>query len=444
MFVRCRFPILLLCWLLCMPAFAQYTGPLALDRSFGGGYGLATLPFVDPTFPQATPIGFVRLPSSGGYVYFSKQRVSGQNRVVASRFTDDGQPVTAWGNGGNLVYSMPAPDDDPTYGATQARVAVGIEGGSEVLYVIGRFSSGGVAYLSVASIGANGAFLNFSSNDLKTLLPINGFGSLVAATTATRLYGGSPGLMVAAQGSGAEIDKTALVQIIGGTIRTDYSGTLSRPNLRVRQLVPNALGWMDVFGAEVNTAMYVQFSSNNGRDVIHEYVFDLGCSPSTLDGGNFGSSPLLVAGRRNCGDGFASVVAAVQIPTPTSTPTIAWLVPTATNSSLDGCNDLLAQCLAIPPLKVAQDQVVAVTADGYLAHVRTSPDGNSAWLAGRDRLLGQQAGGSILTIVPANRFGYDAVYPSLVGASSFQSGLNTILGFGRVALDRLFADGLDR
>ena len=208
----------------------------------------------------------------------------------------------------------------------------------------------------------------------------------------------------------------------------------------MRQLVPNALGWMDVFGAEVNTAMYVQFSSNNGHDVIHEYVFDLGCSPSTLDGGNF-DFRLLVAGRRNCGDGYASVVAAVQIPTPTSTPTIAWLAPTATSSTLDGCNDLLAPCLFIPPLKVTQDEIVAVTADGHLAHVQTSLDGSSAWLAGRDRLLGQQADGSVLTILPASRFGYDAAYPYLVGTSSFQSGLNAIVGFGRVALDRVFADG---
>jgi hypothetical protein len=169
--VQRRFaPLAALACLFAVPlAQAQHVAPMIPDASFGIS-GYAPIPSVDIATPGASPLGFVRLPLSGGYLMLSVQTVGGVSRVVASRFTEAGAVNTAWGSGGSLAYGgIPAPKNAASFGEAQARVVVNLEGSpaAEVIYLTGLYDDlTGRPNLMAARLGADGALLGFGNSEL--------------------------------------------------------------------------------------------------------------------------------------------------------------------------------------------------------------------------------------------------------------------------------------
>lgn len=449
LFSRFRIWFALAAFAVATPAMAQYQGPIATDRGFGSN-GLARLPTVDPAHPGSLPLGFVRMPLSGGYVHFSVQQVGSNARVVASRYTDNGTLNTGWGSGGSQIYALPVPDGigsgDP--GQVEARVVVGLEGSpaSEILYLVGKLIGGdGKHYLTVARFAANGSLLAFSSDNLPVHFAF-GAGSIVSAATSSRLFGAGGtnryGVLVAVQGRLSELNKTALIQIQESTIFETFSSSFTRPDLRINQLVMNADGKADVVGTEGGKALYMQYDASNDL-LLQERFFDLPCASgataSVADGlvrnAALGSDVLLV-GRANCtGGGQASVLA--RVANIATAPGINWRLTTA--DDLGGCGSLLDTCPVHSVLMstALAGRIYATLPTGYLAHVNGGT--GSAALLGFDALLG-----SDLAILPAPRWGTDQSHPYLAGlAYGFDSSSGFIFGLGRIALDRTFAGGFD-
>lgn len=426
------------------PAFAQYQGVIAPDRSFGSG-GFAALPVVSPATPGSVPLGFVRMPSSGGYLYFSVQQVGANLRVIASRYTDAGAINTGWGSGGNLVYAVPVPDGvggGAPLEDIQARVVVGLEGSpaAEIVYLVGRFSGN----LTVARFAADGTFLSFASDPL----PIGfafGPGSISAVAAGGNLFGGNTGLLVAVQGRSSEINRTALIQIQGGSIFETFGIRLNRPDLRINQIVLQADGKADLVGTQGAKATYLRYDARSNV-LLNEQFFDLPCASSATlasvaDGivrGGALVNDVLISGRSQCGSGQQSSV--VRIASVETLPTVAWSIGTGTD--LGGCTALLDPCLAsfVTLSGVVPGRAYAVTPGAYLAQVDVTGSGR---LLGRDALMGE-AGGSALVIVPSNKFGASHAHPSIAGIGYSVTPGGAVFGFGRVVLDRLFAGEFDQ
>lgn len=418
-----------LAFFMAAPAMAAYTGPVARDRSFGAN-GVAPAPLLGADPPGMRTLGLVRLPQSGEYLYVSAQQVNGNPRVVASRLNAAGIVNQQWGNQGSLVYSMPAPYN--------TWVLVNLEGSpaQEFVYVVGDYGSSlAVGRISVAT----GAF-TFNASNLPHAFT-GGIGSVTAVATAapTTLYATSAGgVLVAVRGTGAEANKTELVQAYDITTTIDiveypYTGAIfSGTGLSINHMAQRDDGKFDVVGGAGGKATYLQYSAVSPGGQLN-YI-DLACANSTADGLVRDASlagDVLLIGRSSCGPEVA------RIQTIESVPQRLWSANTGYNGNLNGCSNLTNFCADVFAAMSAgaPAQVQAVTAEDRLVRVDT----NSGQVVGADWLYGLLPEGAF-QIYPSYRTGTALVGPHLmaVGTSGSAHGL------GRVAVDRLFAGGMER
>lgn len=425
-------------FLVAMPAMAHYEGPIALDKSFGAG-GFGGIPVLGSSPPGAVAIGFVRLPLSGDFLYFSVQQFSGNDRIVATRFTPAGAVNAQWGIQGSLVYSVPAPNyaaaDDGTF---DARLVVNVEGAAEFVYLIGRH----VNTLTVARISiADGSFLYNSST-----LPIayaSGVGSITAAAPArasTLYFTNAPGVLVAVRGAGSEVNETDFVQVYsdGATLNiAEFSGTngsITRQFLSINHMAVREDGAFDVVGAATGKAMYMQYYAKSPQ-VLREIYFDLCGGTSVADGlvrdPSLGADAIL-ATRSNCGPALVRIsnIDAIQ-------PQVLWSAPTGVSDDNTNCPNLINPCsITFAAMsQTAPGEVLALTPSFRLAHVKAS----TGALLGRDVLGGVWMDNDLL-IEPTYKLGAVQSGPYLVGVAYLAPPTGRIFGLGRVATDRLFAD----
>lgn len=424
-----------------MPLAAQYNAGMALDRSFGAN-GFTALPQLDPTQPGIAPIGFVRLPLSGGYLYFHVQQVGANTRVVATRFHDNGTINTGWGSNGSLIYTVPVPavgsSGDPT--DREARVAVGVESGAEVIYLAEKFVSGG-ALLGVARFAADGTFLSFDSSNLPTYLA-SAMSSITAMTTHPNMFFGD-GLLVAVQGSGVDSTRTALVHVTDGTIDSMSNAALVRPGLRINHLIAHPDGRVDIVGSEAGMVLYVEYNADSntwGTERFFHFPCPSGTATMSIADGlvrpaSLGSD-VLVIGRAACSGGPHAMVARVSAIG--TSPSVGWAV--ATTSDLGGCTDLVGQCrVSFAAVSSAgANRAYVTTPVATLAHVDIGS--NPGRLLGTDQ-LGQGSPSSQILVAPTFALGADQVHPFLVGFGYVIDVSTMSIGLGRIAVDRIFADG---
>lgn len=429
-------------FLVALPALARYEGPIALDKSFGAG-GFGGIPLLGSSPPGAVAIGFVRLPLSGDLLYFSVQHVNGNDRVVATRLTPAGAVNPQWGNQGSLVYSLPVPNyaaaDDGTF---DVRLVVSVEGAAEFVYLIGRY----INALTVARISvADGSFLYNAST-----LPVayaGGVGSITAAAPArafTLYFTNSPGVLVAVRGAGSEVNETDFVQVYGdgATLHiaefNGANGSITRQFLSINQMTVREDGVFDVVGAATGKAMYMQYYAKSPQ-VLRESYFDLCGGTSVADGlvrdPSLGADAIL-ATRSSCGPALVRIsnIDAMQ-------PQVLWSAPTGVSDDNANCPNLIAPCsnTFLSMSEAVPGEVLALTPSFRLAHVKAS----TGLLPGRDELGGVWMDNDLL-IEPTYKLGAVQSGPYLVGIAYLAPPSGRIYGLGRVATDRLFADGLDQ
>jgi hypothetical protein len=176
-----------------------------------------------------------------------------------------------------------------------------------------------------------------------------------------------------------------------------------------------------------------------GLGVVFEHYFDLGCdrgvssTSSAADGllrdTSLGDDELLIVGRAVCAnDGnWHSVLSA-----PYGNRAVS------TGGSAPECGDLLASCPWSFGVALL-GRVYVVTPESRLVRVDTSIE--YVRVLGRDALSSQELG---LSILPSARFGTSHDSPAyLTGISMFFTPRGFEYGLGRIALDRLFADGTE-
>lgn len=410
-------------------AMAAYTGPVVPDPSFGAN-GVAPAPLLGANPPGVRTLGFVRLPQSGEYLYLSAQQINGNPRVVASRLTVAGTVNHQWGDQGSLVYSMPDPYN--------AWVLVNLEGSpaQEFVYLVGSYGTSlAVARISVAT----GAF-TFNTSTLPNAFA-NGIGGITAVATAapTTLYAtNAGGVLVAVRGTGAEANKTELVQAYDIATTIDiveypYAGAIfTGTGLSINYMAQRGDGKFDVVGSAGGKATYLQYNAVSPGGQLNS--IDLACANSIADGlvrdVSLGGDVLLI-GRSSCGPEVA------RIQTIESAPQRTWSANTGYSAVLSGCTNLAASCADVfAAMSVgAPAQVQVVTAEHRLVRVDT----HSGQVVGADWLYGQVPGG-LFRIYPSYRTGTALVGPHLmaVGTNSSAHGL------GRVAADRLFAGSMEQ
>jgi hypothetical protein len=426
---KCRSFVATLAFFMAAPAIPAYTGLVARDPSFGAN-GVAPAPLRGADPPGVRTLGFVRLPQSGEYIYLSAQQINGNPRVVASRLTAAGTVNHQWGDQGSLVYSMPDPYN--------TWVLVNLEGSpaQEFVYVVGNYGNS----LAVGRISVATGSFTFSTSSLPNAFT-NGIGGITAVATAapTTLYAtNSGGVLVAVRGTGAEANKTELVQAYDITTTIDiveypYTGAIfTGPGLGINYMAQRDDGKFDVVGSAGGKATYLQYNAVSPGGQLN-YI-DLACANSVADGLVRDASlagDVLLIGRSSCGPEVA------RIQTIETVPQRMWSANTGYNGVLNGCNNLTASCADVfAAMSVgAPAQVQAVTAEHRLVRVDT----NSGQVVGADWLYGQVPGG-LFQIYPSYRTGTALVGPHLmaVGKNSSAHGL------GRVAADRLFAGSMEQ
>src|ERR1700753_1262875 len=73
-----------------MPALAWHA-PMVVDSAFG-----RFVPQLDSSHPLIAPVVSVHLPISGGYLMITEQTVGSVNKLVATKFTEDGAIESDW------------------------------------------------------------------------------------------------------------------------------------------------------------------------------------------------------------------------------------------------------------------------------------------------------------------------------------------------------------
>jgi hypothetical protein len=442
-----RFCIASLLLIASATASAQWLAGMVYDPQFG-----ANVPQLDMS-SEVLPIGFVELPKSGGYLFFTAQVLSGNVRIVETRFRDDGTLDTAWATTGpyaaqaSLLTVLPAPDFDSVSESFKARVAVDIDAtaGTEKIYFMELIADGGV--LAVTEFGSDGTEL--SSNIISSTAFFEGsVASIEAIATGVSLGTSSIGTLVALQGSGAESSSSALIGVSGNVPTTplslDVRYVMTNPLLRINFMAGRADGAVDIAGTEDKKALYALVDAA-AKVLQVENDFDLACpsgSPaaSVLDGmaripPASDDSTVIVTGRVDCGmTGKLSEVARVaNITLPISSTVLSASFPEVLpNCDMDfdtaGCE---SSFLTVP--SAAPDTALMLTPGLNLMHVDIS--GTNANVAGEE--ANSAASGAPL-FVPSFNFGFSLRYPYLVGLSV---DAHENLGIRRIAIDRIFADG---
>lgn len=449
-FARRLAALLLLALCLAAPAPAQQVAPFGHDAAFGIG-GFASLPTLTPNAPGPTPLGFVRMPVSTGYVYFSVQQVNGVPRIVASRYTDEGALYTPWGSGGSQTYSLPIPIGGAgTFtDEIQARVAVNVEGTAEIVYLAMLYKDAqNVTNLLVARLDSNGGLLSAGNSTLSNGLS-RGPGAITAIATANAgtLQSGNPGLLLAVQGRETEIDTTELIQVstpANSNVTTIFEyptgdGRLTRADLRIRHMALRDDGSFDIVGNEGGKATYILYNAHTFR-VLRQNYFTLSCgsSVSSVADGLLRDSSLsgaaLLVGRADCGGGDKRPVVA-KVQDIDTFPTLAWTVVTA--DRISGCTDLLLPCLSSFITMASPGRAAITTPAAYLSVIDAAGAGT---IVRRDALFSTGVG---LSILPSFKVGASRNAPYLTGLAMQASPGVMAFGMARLPLDRIFGSGMD-
>jgi hypothetical protein len=428
-------------------ACAQWLEGMVYDPQFG-----ANVPQLDMS-SEVLPVGFVQLPKSGGYLFFTAQVLSGNVRIVETRFRDDGTLDTAWTTTGpyaaqaSFLTVLPAPDFDSVAGSFKARVAVDIDAtaGTEKIYFMELIADGAV--LAVTQFGSDGTELG--STILSSTAFFDGaISSIEAIATGVSLGASSSGTLVALQGTSTEASSSALIGVSGNVPTTplslDVRYVMTNPLLRINFMAGRADGSVDIAGTEGGKALYALVDAS-AKVLQVENDFDLACpsgSPaaSVLDGmakipPASDDSTVIVTGRVDCGlTGKLSEVARVaNITLPISSTVLSESFPEAlTNCDMDfdtaGCE---SSFLTVP--SAAPNTALMLTPGFNLMHVDISA--THANVAGEEA---NSAASGAPFFAPSFKFGFSLRYPYLVGLSV---DAHENLGIRRIAIDRIFADG---
>ncbi|HJU38890.1 MAG TPA: hypothetical protein VJ724_04905 [Tahibacter sp.] len=303
------------------PAHAANLLGIVPDPTFGAN-GFAPLqPFSGADAGTTIrPIGFARLDVAGGYVAATLQRVAGVERMVLTKFAQNGQPDTAWGAGGSLLPALPAPVSSSGDGV---KLVAGRVNGEDIFYLAFNLVAGGNRYVAVARFLGNGAFdTRFGVGGYATsTLPVSApAGLLNVEGAAFTDVSGEPTLVVALAASGGRLVFTR-AHGAGATALSDEGGGASMlvsgvPTImQMRAFGPNHV---EVVGTLDGNALYVDYDA--GALTSSWRVFDLPCptgsgSPEVMidavaHPAAFGSDVLVYA-RMRCVAGMYEVVARI-------------------------------------------------------------------------------------------------------------------------------------
>lgn len=423
-------------------AQAQALAPLVKDPRFGEN-GVAAFPKLDVSgASNPTPLGFVRTPRSSGYLAASMQQYAGVPTIIVSRFNDDGQLVTYWGNRGSLaIWQM--------FGVvrvSQARMTVNWEEGvGEMVYLAVVYENDVGNWLQVMRLDSGGILRSGGLEHLEDFADIPGEITAIAPAEIGQLGSRDPGLLMAVQG---RINKDRVILVEGSASKYSYwmhltrcyssEACFTRPGLRINQIVPREDGMFDLIGTERGKAMHMIYDARNSK-IEQESFFDLGCgaggsTSSVLDGlardDSLGDAATMVVGRAVCSvDGKTRSVMARL---PGAKP-----LQVITGDAVGGCSDLLEPC-PLSSLVVSSGHAYVVTPEARLVHVNTAAEYGR--VLDQSLLYGDDWS---LSILPTQRFGMAYVPPYLTGMAMTIAPEGIAYGLGRVSLDRIFADGMD-
>lgn len=432
-------------------AHAQGIAPLLLDWNFGDG-GLGLIPSAVNGANVVGTYGFVRMRAGLGYVALSTQTVNGVRRPVATRFTDDGDVYAPWGAQGSQIYALPAPDD--------AVMTVNVEGGVDFIYVAYVFrDTDASSRLLVARLDSgNGALAGLAISALPSGFPTQGPGwatAIAPACAGACLASEKPGVVVAVQGRGTDSSTTELVQAGAGangmgtlvlTLTEHRFGSLvDVPGLSINQLLPRPDATFEGVGSAQGEALYLRYDAHSDQ-LVQFKTLALPCgagasAASAADGlvrdASLGADGALLLGRAEC-DGAVNAVLARLPGFDAAPPTPSWSVSIGAVVDGYGCSPLTERCSAAFAALSSPGHAYAAVAAGYLARVDFA-DG-AARVTGRDSLLTDDA---TFFVQPSFALGAYADSPWLTGVGIVSAGGNFMAGLSRVAVDRVFADGMD-
>lgn len=433
-------------------ARAQAVVPIVLDWHFGDG-GLGEIPPVQTNANVVSALGFVHMRAGLGYVTVSVQNVNGARRLVATRFTDEGVVYAPWGNGGSVVYSLPVPDD--------AMLAVNVEGVLDFIYLAYVFQdAGNINKLLVARLDSgNGALVGLGISALPVAFPGVGPGWVTAMAPACAgacLASGRPGVVLAVQGQGAARTTTDLVQVGAGTngdgtptlaiSEHRFNSLVDVAGLSVNQLLPRADNGFEAVGSAQGKALYLRYDAHSDQlDTLQTFDLPCGNTASTASAADslvreasLGAEGALLLGRAACG-GVNSAVLARLPNLAAASPSLSWSLLIGGVVDGYGCGDLSELCFTAYAGLSAPGHAYAVAPAGYLARVDFSD--NAGRVAGRDSLLVDNGS---LAVLPGQHLGAHADSPWLTGLGAVSAGGTFAVGLSRIAVDRVFADGMER
>jgi hypothetical protein len=263
-------------------------------------------------------------------------------------------------------------------------------------------------------------------------------------------------LLIAVQGKGSEVDKAALVQAsaspgsvvvdIGKTTYVNDRGSGASRDFRIHHLSMDRNMAFEIVGTNHHQVMYLRFDAANPVAFSEINYFSLRCDSGIADfsvadgivrdvGAPLGS-PALLLGRMSCGASDTRAVLAKVQDISSSSVSPLWTASAGTR----GSTDLLTpcpSCFAAISTSVA-GQAIAVSQDDYLTRVDTA-DGR---VLGRDA-LSTDTSSSKPSIRVSWKMGAWETPPYLTGLSQRNGVIGAEMGLSRIALDRLFADGME-
>jgi hypothetical protein len=422
-------------------AFASNALGVAFDPAFGTN-GFTPLPAHAnaDAGTTITPIGIVHLDVAGGYVAASMQRVSGNYRMVLTRYTENGAVDGSWGTSGSQLPALPSPYLASST-ADYVRIVAGRESGQDIFYLAFSLFSSPDLYIAVAKFQASGAFDpgfgngGYAVSKLPASAPV---GLLTLQGAAFTEVFGLPVLVVAVNAVGNRLVFTR-AHGTGTAALSDQGGGSSlvlgaTPTfMQARTFGPNHI---ELVGAANNDAFYIDYDA--GTLTASTRVFRLPCPSgsnwSAIDAiarpAAFGGDALVV-GRSSCiGQGVTSIVA--RVADIATTHTMVWSAQTETNSA---CNSSNSPC---PAAMLAYDDAhpqhaLTVTPLGYLAPVRLA-DGATLPTFGIGSIGGPAAA------QPSTYRGIAFRWPRLVGFGVIPPSTQGVAG---LVLDGIFGDGFD-
>ncbi|HJU38889.1 MAG TPA: hypothetical protein VJ724_04900 [Tahibacter sp.] len=425
------------------PAGAANPFGLAPDPTFGTN-GFTALPAHASTTPGApiTPIGIVRLDIGGGYIAATLQRVSAIDRIVLTRYAENGQFDIGWGTGGSQMPGLPPPL--VFAGADTIKLVAGRENGQDIFYVAFTVVSGGISSVAVAKFLASGAFdASFGFGGYATsTLPVGAPIGLISVQGAafTEVFG-LPVLVVALGANGGRLVFTR-AHGLGTAALSDQGGGSSILIGAVPQVMQmRALGpdRVEVVGAVNYDALYVDYHA--GTLASSWRMFDMPCQganiASSVDAAArpaaFGGDTL-VYGRAVCDTGSHVVVARIaNVATPAAS--LVWWRNVEADSQ---CNGGVAPC---PTMLLAHDDAMGDHALVVTPLLRAYPVRLSDGVAGTGAYL-SDVGSPSSYPQPSTYRGAVLRWPRLVGYGQV-SLFDATRGITGLRFDSLFADGFE-